>query len=134
MECGVEKIGGIMKRALYVGSFNPWHVGHIDVYNKAMKIFDRVDIIKYGVDFTGLLSDFLKSPKTAKYDAIVRGLRNGYDLQYEQNQQYWYEDMGIKIPIVYFITDRTLGHISSSAIREVEKAKRLELPMKGGKV
>lgn len=115
--------GGIfkMKKAIYVGSFNPWHSGHQDILNKATAIFDQVDVITYGKDFTGLLSEYLKGKD---YCAIVRGLRNGYDLQYEQNQQYWYEDMGITIPIVYFITDRRLGHISSSYIRAVEDAKK----------
>ena len=109
-----------MKRAIYPGSFNPWHEGHQDILNKAKRCFDEVIVIKYGKDFTGLLSDYLKDKD---YCAIIRGLRNGYDLQYEQNQQYWYEDLGVQIPIVYFITDRTLGHISSSAIREIKKAK-----------
>lgn len=56
--------------------------------------------------------------------AVIRGLRNGDDLQYEMNQQYWYEDLGLEIPVVYFITDRTLSHISSSAIRQIESIKR----------
>lgn len=110
-----------MKKAIYVGSFNPWHEGHQDILDKAKKIFDKVDVIKYGKDFTGLLSDYLKDKD---YCAIIRGLRNGYDLQYEQNQQYWYEDLGINLPVVYFITDRKLAHISSSAIREIRKAKK----------
>lgn len=59
--------------------------------------------------------------KAFKPHGIIRGLRNGYDLQYEMNQQYWNEDVGIDIPFVYFITDRSLGHVSSSAIRMVEK-------------
>ena len=35
----------------------------------------------------------------------------------------WYEDLGLTIPIVYFICNSTLCHISSSAIREVERIK-----------
>lgn len=52
---------------------------------------------------------------------VIRGLRNGHDLQYEMNNQYWNEDLGIEIPFVYFITDRSLSHISSSAIRTIKK-------------
>lgn len=53
--------------------------------------------------------------------AVVRGLRNGNDLQYEMNQQYWNEDVGVAQAFVYFITDRSLGHVSSSSIRMVNK-------------
>ncbi len=58
--------------------------------------------------------------KELNAEAVVRGLRNGTDLQYEMNQQYWNEDLGLNVPIVYFITDRKLSHISSSAIREIK--------------
>lgn len=53
--------------------------------------------------------------------SIIRGLRNGHDLQYEMNNQYWNEDVGLNIPFVYFITDRSLAHVSSSAIRSINK-------------
>ena len=31
-----------MKMAIFPGSFNPWHEGHEDVLDKALKIFDKV--------------------------------------------------------------------------------------------
>ena len=57
-------------------------------------------------------------------DAVIKGLRNAQDLEYETTQQYWNEDLGIEIPTFYVITDRKLRHISSSAIRQVEKFKK----------
>jgi pantetheine-phosphate adenylyltransferase len=133
--------------ALYPGSFNPWHQGHGDIYQKALKVFDKV-IIGVGINpekipstgsltwwkaecdypsdaevvpFKGLLvnyiNDYNRKNEDAPIMAIIRGLRSGYDLQYEQNMQYWNEDLGLEIPTVYFITDRMLGHISSSSIR-----------------
>lgn len=84
----------------------------------------RVEIMH----FTGLLVDFIEElrcgrngGKSIQIDAIIRGLRNGHDLQYEMSQQYWNEDLGLDIPIVYFICDRSLSHISSSTIRALEK-------------
>jgi phosphopantetheine adenylyltransferase len=56
--------------------------------------------------------------------AVVRGLRNAQDLCGEQMQQYWNEDLGLKIPTVYLVADRKLVHISSSAIRAVEAFKK----------
>jgi pantetheine-phosphate adenylyltransferase len=67
--------------------------------------------------FSGLLADTVKAIKP---DGIIRGLRNGYDLEYEINNQYWNEDLGVTVPFVYFITDRKYGHISRTAIRELQ--------------
>lgn len=136
-----------MRIAVYPGSFNPWHEGHYDVLKKSLKVFDQV-IIAVGINpekklisadavatiskefegdrrvavmpFSGLLVDFVKDVGAV---AVVRGLRNGVDLEYERTQQYWNEDLGIKIPTVCFITDRKLTHISSSAVRMVNKLK-----------
>ncbi len=130
------------KLAIYPGSFNPWHEGHADILKKALCVFDKIivlqghsqnkpevkdkgflaqatmysDRVEAGF-FKGLLADAIHNIKA---DAIIRGLRNGYDLEYEINLQYWNEDLGIKIPFVYFVTDRKYGHISSSAIRELK--------------
>lgn len=132
-----------MRVGIYAGTFNPWHEGHSDILNKALRIFDKVIIaigenknktlaslvklndfegnpyveVKY---FNGLLVDFIKElQKENNIRAIVRGLRNGSDLQYEENMQYWNEDLGINIPTIYFICDRKLSHYSSSTIREI---------------
>ena len=147
-----------MRVAIYPGSFNPFHRGHLDVIQKALEVFDKVFIAK-GInpekgeredkfwstddsieiqelidneyveveDFGGLLSDFIKGlideyPEDY-YFAIIKGLRNGQDLEYEKNQQYWNEDLGIEIPFFYIISNRNNCHISSSAIRGLEKFK-----------
>lgn len=33
-----------MNIAIYPGSFDPWHDGHKDILNKALKCFDKVII------------------------------------------------------------------------------------------
>ena len=35
-----------MKIAFYPGSFNPWHEGHQDVLDKALKVFDKIVILQ----------------------------------------------------------------------------------------
>lgn len=139
-----------MRIGLYPGSFNPWHEGHSDILRKASYLFDQVIVctgrnpdktdLNYDIEklcddfkdaiswknvivdkFDGLLADYAKKVDAS---AIIRGLRNGHDLQYEMNQQYWNEDLGLTVPIIYFICDRKLSHISSSAIRSLKNIQR----------
>jgi pantetheine-phosphate adenylyltransferase len=145
-----------MKIAIYPGSFLPIHLGHLDIIDKALKVFDKVLIaqlinpdkqidVKYDkqfyqsmldlrdkynrrttyTNFSGLLVDLINKRKSII--AVIRGLRNGNDLQYEQNMQYWNEDLGLTVPIVYFVTDRRYAHYSSSSIRAINKFKMEKL-------
>lgn len=86
------------------------------------RFYERVEVCNY----SGLLVDEIKRQKKEGINivAFVRGLRNGNDLQYETNLQYWNEDLGIEVPTVYFITDRKHGHISSSSIRQIMNIKK----------
>ncbi len=82
-------------------------------------------------EFKGLLAEFSMNYfnnddyNFLKASAVIRGLRNGQDFEYEKTQQYWNEDLGLEIPTVYFIADRGLTHISSSTVRNVNKIKGL---------
>lgn len=136
-----------MKIAIYPGSFNPFHQKHYDVVKKALMMFDKVIIapgrnanktgelvanikdikIRFETNnnvevfaFSGLLKDFALNQKAT---AIIKGLRDINDFLYEQKQQYWDEDLGIHCPTVYIISDRQLVHVSSSAIRTIDKIK-----------
>lgn len=139
-----------MKIAFYLGSFNPWHQGHQDVLKKALRVFDKVVIMQMSSDkkeadpmediskhyakdrvevlqrrdmsvITAVGNYVLGAGKYSHDYAIVRGLRNEQDFCAEQIQYYWYQDLGIKMPVVFFISDRALVHISSSAIRAANK-------------
>lgn len=133
---------------IYPGSFNPFHCGHLDVLRQAQNTFDEV-IIAIGknsekenvtkepfpighvcfekvkvVEFSGLLSDYLNRVDYENEGSkvfLIRGLRNGDDLQYEQNQLQFIKEMYPSLMTVFFICDKKLEHISSSALRALKK-------------
>jgi pantetheine-phosphate adenylyltransferase len=137
------------KIGVYAGSFNPFHVGHADILHQAGCVFDEI-IIARGhnpaksenerlefptgnailgeakfVEFEGLLSDFLDKVELENEGDevfLIRGLRNGDDLQQEQNQLQFYKEMYPSLKTVFFICDRKFEHISSSALRNLSKA------------
>lgn len=123
---------------IYAGSFNPFHKGHLNILNKAEKIFDKVIIARgenpekssYNkcvlpqiiqnrqvIEYGGFLTDLIRSfdyPVT-----LIRGIRNENDLNYEKTQLRFMQDFYPEINVVNIICDKEFDHISSSAIRHL---------------
>ena len=144
------------KIGVYAGSFNPFHVGHADILRQALDVFDEVIIapgrnpMKDGeekdengfptsnpifenvkvIPFVGLLSKFLDHVAFSEDGQgevfLIRGLRNGEDLQYEQNQLQFIKEMYPSLKTVFFICDKKFEHISSSALRALKKVSETE--------
>lgn len=137
-----------MKIGLYAGSFKPFHVGHLDIVKQAIKVFDKVSVAKGinpekeniiddyrlptntlskisvgGTVFDGLLIDVIKEYEEV-YNAditLIRGLRSGADLDYEQNFAAFLRGMKSDINIVAFYCHPEFRHISSSALRAIRQ-------------
>jgi len=78
--------------------------------------------------FDGLLTDALKDIQqywkpTEDVEGVflIRGLRNGVDLAYEQNQVRFLKEIDPSLKVVYFVCDPQYEHISSSALRNLKK-------------
>lgn len=130
------------KIGVFTGSFNPFHVGHQNILDKAEKLFDKV-IIARGINADKKNDDFRMLPKHLEYNqqemyhglvtdfikelkypiTLVRGLRNITDMQYELTMSQYIKDInkGVDIPTVLFVCDREFSHVSSSAIRTLPK-------------
>lgn len=135
------------KIGIYPGSFNPFHIGHLDALLKAEKIFDeivvaiginpekdvnskinRLETLKFQLpgknieEYSGFLIDYVHKKEDEGYDVtIVRGLRNATDLEFEMTQLRILEDQYPQVKTIFLPCDRRHSHISSSSIRAMEK-------------
>lgn len=135
----------IMKTAIYPGSFDPITNGHLDLIERASRIFDhltiailqnhrkqplfsldeRVAMIEKAVQhlnnvevcsYSGLLVDFAKERNC---HIIVRGLRAVTDFEYEIQMSQTNRLLTPDLDTVFVTTDMKYGYLSSSTVREV---------------
>ncbi len=135
----------MLKRAVYPGTFDPITVGHIDIIERASKIFDevvvavalsnekktlfnltqRVEMVEIStlnlpkvkvISFDNLLVDFLTE---IKIQNVIRGLRGVSDFEYEMSMGYANSSMKPDIEIVYLMSNIKHSFISSSLVRTV---------------
>ena len=88
--------------------------------SKSTKVYDLPSAIsnRQIVQYDGLLTDTI-----SKFDfdvTLIRGLRNGDDLNYEYNQSLFLKDLKPDIKIINIFCDSQYQHISSTAIRMLE--------------
>lgn len=133
--------------ALFPGSFDPVTLGHVNLIERALPLFDKV-IVALGVNaqkqylftaeqrlqwlheifdgdprisveqYTGLTIDFCRQ-KNARY--ILRGLRSAADYEYEKVIALTNRSMDQNVETVSLMTVPELSFISSSIVRELIK-------------
>ena len=135
-----------MKTGIFVGSFNPYTIGHDSIVRRALPLFDRLVIGVVGDNvhkpdmpsaeermkvirelyadekrievkpYNGLAMDFAKA-ENAKF--IVKGVRTVSDFEYEQWQADFNRKLG-GIETILLYTEPELASVSSSAVRELK--------------
>jgi pantetheine-phosphate adenylyltransferase len=136
-----------MKIAIYPGTFDPVTNGHLDILDRAVKLFDQVIISvarnstkntifteeerialltivsrKYRnvqvESFSGLLVDYARRKKAT---AIVRGLRVISDFEYEFQMALANRRLHEDVETVFLMPNEKYTYLSSSIVREVAR-------------
>lgn len=125
-------------KAMYAGSFNPFHIGHYEVYKQALKVFDKVilaipqNIKKQEIDFEFIkwclapVTDNVVKVDGLVWDAakendckvLIRGIRDYNDFTKETKMAEWNKSLG-EIDTWFVNSSPELSKISSSAIKEL---------------
>ncbi len=133
-----------MRTGIFVGSFDPFTIGHDNIVRRALPLFDRL-IIGIGVNerkqclqdadtrkrkiqelyrnesritvktYSDLTVDFAKREKA---DFIVKGVRTAKDFEYEREQADINRRLG-DIETLLLFAEPGLEAISSSLVREL---------------
>lgn len=136
-----------MRIAVCPGSFDPITNGHLDIFERASKMYDlvivavfhnpnkkplfnmheRVEMLKLAtkhignieVDaFSGLLNEYVRQKNAT---IIVRGLRAISDFEYEFQRALLIKKIEPLIETVFMMTSSEYSFLSSSAIKELAK-------------
>ena len=134
-----------MVTAIYPGTFDPVHNGHVDVAGRASKLFDKLIIGIYDsppknllfnteervemfsksvidkknidvIPFSGLAVDFAIKVNA---DFILRGLRAGIDFEVEFEMAHMWRSLFPNIDVVCVMSSLEHQFIHSSRIKEV---------------
>jgi pantetheine-phosphate adenylyltransferase len=133
--------------AVYSGTFDPFTLGHQDIVRRAAALFDRLVIgvavahhkkTLFNLDarlqqvreetqgmanvsvlpFEGLIMDFCATQKAV---AVVRGVRNLTDFDYEAQMAAMNRKLRPQVETVFLLPDAPLQCISSTLVREISK-------------
>lgn len=134
-----------MTRAVCTGSFDPVTAGHVDIFERAAKMFDELIVcvfhniakkpfftVEERLAFLEDATKHLKNVRVSSFSGlittymneidahvIVRGVRSVKDLEYEQNEAYMIRHFRLDIDTVFLLTRPEYSFVSSSGVREI---------------
>ncbi len=136
-----------MRRAIYPGSFDPVTNGHLDIIERARKLFDEVIVAvahneqKQGLfplkerlrllqetiggqdhvrvaSFDGLLVEFAVEQKAI---AVVRGLRAISDFEFEFQMALMNRQLETRVETIFLMPKEEYTYLSSRIVKEIAR-------------
>ena len=136
-----------MRRAIYPGSFDPVTNGHLDVIERARKLFDEVVVavahndqkqpyftLKERIAFLGQVTASLNGVKVLPLDgllvefavqqnahAIVRGLRAVSDFEFEFQMALMNRKLEATVETIFLMPKEEYTYLSSRIVKEIAR-------------
>ncbi len=133
------------KTVVYPGSFDPFTLGHLNIIDRASRIFDKIVVavarnVSKKTTFTtdervAIIQEIFKGQKNIQVDSfegllveyversgnkiVLRGMRSVSDFEYEMQMANANKTLSSAIETIFMVTDSKFSHISSSLIREI---------------
>jgi pantetheine-phosphate adenylyltransferase len=133
--------------ALYPGTFDPFTYGHLDVLERALRLFERLEVtVGINADKDTLFSteercrlvrtctDDLEGVTVAAHEgliveraretgavALVRGLRQVSDFDYEFRMAFANRKLYPELETVFLMTSESYALVSASVVRDVHR-------------
>ena len=136
-----------MRRAIYPGSFDPVTNGHLDVIERARKLFDevvvalarndekqplfslteRLDLLRATAgrienvriaEFSGLLVEFARAEGVG---AVIRGLRAVSDFEFEFQMALMNRNLDPTIETIFLMPKEEYTYLSSRIVKEIAR-------------
>ena len=125
------------RNGLFTGSFDPITIGHVQLIERASRLFDRVYVGIFSIEqrvrmVKGALAHLenveivtstqelaVTVARNLGVITLIRGLRNAQDLVYEANMDYFNHQLAPELETVYLYAQPPYQAISSTRIREL---------------
>jgi pantetheine-phosphate adenylyltransferase len=136
-----------MRRAIYPGSFDPVTNGHLDVIERARKLFDevvvavanndekqplfsleqRLDLLRKTAgqienvriaEFSGLLVEFARVQNAG---AVIRGLRAVSDFEFEFQMALMNRNLNAAVETIFLMPKEEYTYLSSRIVKEIAR-------------
>ena len=136
-----------MRRAIYPGSFDPVTNGHLDVIERARKLFDevvvavahhdekqplfsleqRLDLLQETAGqienvrvakFSGLLVEFARAENAG---AVIRGLRAVSDFEFEFQMALMNRNLNAAVETIFLMPKEEYTYLSSRIVKEIAR-------------
>lgn len=142
-----------MRIAIIPGSFDPMTLGHVDVVERAAKMFDEVVVaiminpqknyrftVAEKTELAAISCAHIPNARVISDDgmlinlvdklgacAIIKGIRTLKDFRYEQTMAYWNRAHNPQAETLYLPCDAAFSRISSTLVRKrMEEGKALD--------